>query len=78
MIPLFPAWRLCWAAVTGEVGTASLMLYAAGIAWTLFYDTIYAHQDTEDDELVAAIGGGDDLVVDGAACAEPNTTRKSS
>ena len=28
------------------------MLYAAGIAWTLFYDTIYAHQDTEDDALI--------------------------
>ncbi len=28
------------------------MLYAAGIAWTLFYDTIYAHQDKEDDLLI--------------------------
>ena len=28
------------------------MLYLAGIAWTLFYDTIYAHQDTEDDALI--------------------------
>jgi len=27
-------------------------LYAAGFFWTLFYDTIYAHQDTEDDALV--------------------------
>jgi 4-hydroxybenzoate polyprenyltransferase len=27
-------------------------LYLAGIAWTLFYDTIYAHQDTEDDALI--------------------------
>jgi 4-hydroxybenzoate polyprenyltransferase len=24
----------------------------AGIAWTLFYDTIYAHQDREDDALI--------------------------
>jgi 4-hydroxybenzoate polyprenyltransferase len=27
-------------------------LYGAGIAWTLFYDTIYAHQDREDDALI--------------------------
>ena len=31
---------------------APLLLYAAGIAWTLFYDTIYAHQDREDDALI--------------------------
>ncbi len=29
-----------------------MALYAGGIAWTLFYDTIYAHQDTEDDALI--------------------------
>jgi 4-hydroxybenzoate polyprenyltransferase len=29
-----------------------VLLYAAGIAWTLFYDTIYAHQDAEDDALI--------------------------
>ena len=28
------------------------MLYLAGIAWTLFYDTIYAYQDAEDDALI--------------------------
>ena len=27
-------------------------LYTAGICWTLFYDTIYAHQDKTDDVLV--------------------------
>ncbi len=41
-----------WAAVTGGLGPAPLLLYAAGIAWTLGYDTIYAHQDKEDDALV--------------------------
>jgi 4-hydroxybenzoate polyprenyltransferase len=30
----------------------AVLLYLAGIAWTLFYDTIYAHQDTEDDALI--------------------------
>lgn len=43
---------LAWAAVTGSVSAAPVLLYAAGIAWTLFYDTIYAHQDTEDDALI--------------------------
>ena len=41
-----------WAAVTGAVGMPALALYAGGIAWTLHYDTIYAHQDKEDDALV--------------------------
>ncbi|KJZ18032.1 4-hydroxybenzoate octaprenyltransferase [Loktanella sp. S4079] len=43
---------LAWAAHTGSIGPASFVLYLAGIAWTLFYDTIYAHQDTEDDALI--------------------------
>ncbi|MXQ09296.1 4-hydroxybenzoate octaprenyltransferase [Alphaproteobacteria bacterium GH1-50] len=43
---------LIWAAVTSEVGLAPVLLYVAGIFWTLFYDTIYAHQDTEDDALI--------------------------
>ncbi|WP_171100783.1 4-hydroxybenzoate octaprenyltransferase [Ruegeria sp. HKCCD7255] len=43
---------LAWAAHTGTVGSPAIMLYLSGIAWTLFYDTIYAHQDAEDDELV--------------------------
>ncbi|MEL6265212.1 MAG: UbiA family prenyltransferase, partial [Pseudomonadota bacterium] len=30
----------------------AVWLYAAGIAWTLHYDTIYAHQDREDDALI--------------------------
>lgn len=43
---------LLWAAKTGGLGLAPLALYAAGIAWTLHYDTIYAHQDREDDALI--------------------------
>ena len=38
-----------WAAVTGRVDWPALALYGAGIAWTLGYDTIYAHQDKADD-----------------------------
>ena len=41
-----------WAAVYGEVNTTACLLYAGGFFWTLGYDTIYAHQDKEDDVLV--------------------------
>ncbi len=40
-----------WAAVYGELNFTALLLYAAGFFWTLGYDTIYAHQDKEDDVL---------------------------
>lgn len=43
---------LAWAAHSGTLHVPALLLYLAGIAWTLFYDTIYAHQDTEDDALI--------------------------
>ena len=41
-----------WAAVTDHVSSASILLYIGGIFWTLGYDTIYAHQDKEDDILI--------------------------
>ena len=41
-----------WAAVTGDLGIPAVLLYAGGILWTLGYDTIYAHQDKEDDALI--------------------------
>ncbi|MEM7614196.1 MAG: UbiA family prenyltransferase, partial [Pseudomonadota bacterium] len=37
---------------TGGLSAPPVLLYLAGIAWTLFYDTIYAHQDKEDDALI--------------------------
>ena len=43
---------LAWAAVTGSLSWAPVFLYLSGIAWTLFYDTIYAHQDKDDDALI--------------------------
>jgi len=43
---------LAWTAHTGQLQLPALLLYAAGIAWTLYYDTIYAHQDAEDDALI--------------------------
>ena len=41
-----------WAAVTGSLDIPAVLLYVAGILWTLGYDTIYAHQDKEDDALI--------------------------
>ncbi|MDP2119776.1 MAG: 4-hydroxybenzoate octaprenyltransferase [Hoeflea sp.] len=41
-----------WAAVFGELAWPPVLLYAGAIAWTIGYDTIYAHQDKEDDALV--------------------------
>ncbi len=43
---------LGWAAVTGDLAAPALALYAAGFFWTLGYDTIYAHQDKDDDALI--------------------------
>ncbi|MGB0410054.1 MAG: 4-hydroxybenzoate octaprenyltransferase [Pikeienuella sp.] len=41
-----------WTAHMGGLSAAPVILYLAGIAWTLHYDTIYAHQDIEDDALI--------------------------
>ncbi|XP_062217866.1 4-hydroxybenzoate polyprenyltransferase, mitochondrial-like [Phragmites australis] len=41
---------LGWAAITESLDPSIILpLYSAGIFWTLVYDTIYAHQDKEDD-----------------------------
>ena len=41
-----------WTAVTGALAWPAVLLYLGGVAWTLGYDTIYAHQDKEDDALI--------------------------
>jgi 4-hydroxybenzoate polyprenyltransferase len=41
-----------WAAVFGRLDPPALLLYAGSIAWVIGYDTIYAHQDREDDALL--------------------------
>jgi 4-hydroxybenzoate polyprenyltransferase len=41
-----------YAAGAGSLGWPDLPLYAAAIFWILGYDTIYAHQDREDDALI--------------------------
>jgi 4-hydroxybenzoate polyprenyltransferase len=41
-----------YAAASGRLDAAAFWLYLGGIAWTLGYDTIYAHQDKEDDVLI--------------------------
>lgn len=41
---------LGWAAIKGNLDPSIVLpLYASGVCWTLVYDTIYAHQDKEDD-----------------------------
>jgi 4-hydroxybenzoate polyprenyltransferase len=41
-----------FAVTFGRIDTTALALYAGSIAWVIGYDTIYAHQDTEDDALI--------------------------
>ncbi len=41
-----------WSTVTGSLSWPPLLLYMAAFAWTMGYDTIYAHQDKEDDALI--------------------------
>jgi 4-hydroxybenzoate polyprenyltransferase len=43
---------IAWAAATGHLAPPAFALYAGGIAWTLFYDTIYAHSDKADDRAI--------------------------
>ncbi len=41
-----------FAATSAHLGAPALLLYAGSIAWVIGYDTIYAHQDREDDALI--------------------------
>ncbi len=41
-----------WAAAFGSLSAPAFLLYAGSIAWVVGYDTIYALQDIEDDEVV--------------------------
>ena len=41
-----------WASVKGTLDAAPVALYLATVFWTIGYDTIYAHQDKEDDALL--------------------------
>src|SRR5262249_24827617 len=40
-----------WTAAFGRLDAPAIVLYAGSIAWVIGYDTIYAHQDSEDDAL---------------------------
>jgi 4-hydroxybenzoate polyprenyltransferase len=41
-----------FAVTLGRIDAAGLLLYAGSISWVIGYDTIYAHQDAEDDALI--------------------------
>jgi len=43
---------LGWTATRGTLDLPALLLYLGAVCWTIGYDTIYAHQDREDDALV--------------------------
>ncbi len=66
-----------WAAVKGSIDLPALALFAGCVLWVVGYDTIYAHQDKEDDALLGlgstALHFGEDTVtfvgaVYGLAC----------
>jgi 4-hydroxybenzoate polyprenyltransferase len=66
-----------WAAVKGSIDWPALALFAGCVLWVVGYDTIYAHQDKEDDALLGlgstALHFGEDTVtfvgaVYGLAC----------
>ena len=41
-----------WTAARGQLEWPAIVLYVGSVAWTIGYDTIYAHQDKEDDLLL--------------------------
>ena len=41
-----------WSATTGSLAWPAVLLYVGSVLWTIGYDTIYAHQDKEDDALI--------------------------
>src|SRR6201994_3320933 len=41
-----------FAVTFGRLDATAIVLYAGSISWVIGYDTIYAHQDTEDDALI--------------------------
>jgi 4-hydroxybenzoate polyprenyltransferase len=43
---------LGWTSVLGRLDWPAIVLYAGAVLWTVGYDTIYAHQDREDDDLI--------------------------
>ena len=43
---------MAWAAVRNQLESATWLVFAATVCWAIVYDTIYAHQDKEDDALI--------------------------
>ena len=41
-----------FAVTFGRIDATAVLLYAGSISWVIGYDTIYAHQDTEDDAMI--------------------------
>lgn len=55
-----------WAAVKGSLDIAPVLLFVGSVCWTIGYDTIYAHQDAEDDASIGlkstALKFGEDTI----------------
>jgi 4-hydroxybenzoate polyprenyltransferase len=57
-VALLAGYLFTWRRLTGRLGWLAaavflaIVLYAGALAWTIGYDTIYAHQDREDDDLI--------------------------
>jgi 4-hydroxybenzoate polyprenyltransferase len=55
-----------WASAKGTLSAAPALLYVGSVCWTIGYDTIYAHQDAEDDASIGlkstALKFGEDTV----------------
>lgn len=68
---------LGWTSVVGGFGEnfgAPVALYFSSVVWTLIYDTIYAHQDKEDDKIVGVkstallFGQNTKFILNGLTC----------
>ena len=64
-----------WTAVAGALAWPALLLYLGGVFWTIGYDTIYAHQDKEDDALhrrqILGLGARASRPGRGSSCSMP-------
>lgn len=47
-----PGALMGFAVTFGRIDVTAMVLYAGAISWVIGYDTIYAHQDAEDDALI--------------------------
>jgi len=69
---------LGWTSVLGRLDWAAVVLYAGAVAWTIGYDTIYAHQDRDEDGVLRVEVVDDGEAVDPRAVPEVDLQRYAS